>query len=120
MTVSHALAAPIPTFDEIRATSELLDGVALRTPNERSPAICAIAGAEVVLKMEHRQFTNSFKMRGASRQSAPSGPARSTRASSPRAHARDCPPRAWSWRRRWNFARLPCDIAPIDRYGVEA
>jgi len=64
MTVSHAASA-LPTLDEIRAASDLLEGVVLRTPTERSTAISAIARAEVVMKMENRQHTNSFKVRGA-------------------------------------------------------
>jgi threonine dehydratase len=57
--------APIPTLDEIRAAGALLEGVALRTPTERSTAISAIVGTDVLLKFENRQYTNSFKMRGA-------------------------------------------------------
>ncbi len=59
-----------PTFDELRAidvfsAARRIDGVAERTPLERSAALSEIAGGDVWLKCEHRQKTGSFKLRGA-------------------------------------------------------
>ncbi len=65
MSVSNAPIAGHPNLDDIRAARRLLDGIALRTATERSRALSALTGADVVLKFENRQHTNSFKMRGA-------------------------------------------------------
>ncbi|MDQ3388798.1 MAG: threonine/serine dehydratase [Gemmatimonadota bacterium] len=54
-----------PTPDEIAAAALRLQGVALRTPLERSDWLSAAAGAEVYLKLENQQRTGSFKLRGA-------------------------------------------------------
>lgn len=40
-------------------------GAAVRTPLRHSPALSAIAGGEVYLKLETEQITGSFKLRGA-------------------------------------------------------
>lgn len=55
------------TFDDIEAATERLDdeSVVKRTPVERSTSLGRIVGGEVYLKMEHLQWTGSFKTRGA-------------------------------------------------------
>lgn len=52
-------------IDDVRAASASLDGHIVRTPCTASPALSALAGTEVVLKLENQQFTGSFKDRGA-------------------------------------------------------
>ncbi len=51
--------------EEIREAAVRLEGVSQRTPVERSRAVEAAAGVEVLLKCEHLQRTGSFKIRGA-------------------------------------------------------
>lgn len=56
------------TFDDIRAADERLDNprVVKQTPIDRSTSLEQTTGAEsVVLKLEHLQWTGSFKTRGA-------------------------------------------------------
>ncbi|MCL7418734.1 MAG: pyridoxal-phosphate dependent enzyme, partial [Halalkalicoccus sp.] len=55
------------TFADIEAAGERLDdeSVVKRTPVERSTSLGAMVDAEVHLKMEHLQWTGSFKTRGA-------------------------------------------------------
>jgi threonine dehydratase len=55
------------TFVDIEAAGERLDdeSVVKRTPVERSTSLGAMVDAEVHLKMEHLQWTGSFKTRGA-------------------------------------------------------
>ncbi|MFC6718362.1 threonine ammonia-lyase [Natrialbaceae archaeon GCM10025810] len=55
------------SFDDIEAARERLDDetVVKRTPVERSTSLDAMTGGEVHLKMEHLQWTGSFKTRGA-------------------------------------------------------
>lgn len=64
MTTSQT-APPAPTLDDVRAAARLLDGIAFRTATLRSCALSSLLDADVVLKFENRQHTNSFKMRGA-------------------------------------------------------
>jgi threonine dehydratase len=54
-------------FEEIEAAAERLDDetVVKRTPVERSTSLDGMTGGEVHLKMEHLQWTGSFKPRGA-------------------------------------------------------
>jgi threonine dehydratase len=54
-------------FAEIEAAVERLDdeSVVKRTPVERSTSLDGMTGGEVYLKMEHLQWTGSFKTRGA-------------------------------------------------------
>ncbi|MCB2012827.1 MAG: hydroxyectoine utilization dehydratase EutB [Geminicoccaceae bacterium] len=54
------------TPGEIEAARERLAGVIRQTPVEPSPVLSARAGAPVLLKLEHHQFSGSFKFRGAS------------------------------------------------------
>jgi threonine dehydratase len=55
------------TFDDIEAATERLDdeSVVKHTPVERSTSLDRMTGGEVILKMEHLQWTGSFKTRGA-------------------------------------------------------
>ncbi|TJW43460.1 MAG: pyridoxal-phosphate dependent enzyme, partial [Mesorhizobium sp.] len=57
--------API-TFSDIRAARERIAGKIERTPTVPSPSLSGHLGAPVYLKLEHRQTTGSFKLRGAS------------------------------------------------------
>src|SRR6478609_8264084 len=57
-------ALPVSLAD-IRAAAAAIDGAVLRTPMRHSRTLSEIAGAEVFLKFENRQFTASFKERGA-------------------------------------------------------
>lgn len=52
-------------LDEIEDARRLLDGVALRTPLDRSRSLSEVVGAEVFIKCENLQRTGSFKIRGA-------------------------------------------------------
>lgn len=54
-----------PTLSDIRAAAAAISGAVLRTPMRHSRTLSQIAGAEVHLKFENRQFTASFKERGA-------------------------------------------------------
>lgn len=56
---------PVVTLDDIRAAREVLAGVALVTPVERSRWLEQTVGSRVDLKCEHLQRTGSFKIRGA-------------------------------------------------------
>lgn len=53
------------TLDTIRAAAERIAGEVARTPLVRSAALSERAGAPVFLKLETRQTTGSFKLRGA-------------------------------------------------------
>src|ERR1700744_5672004 len=50
---------------DIRAAAAAIDGAVVRTPTRHSRTLSEIAGCEVWLKFENRQFTASFKERGA-------------------------------------------------------
>jgi threonine dehydratase, medium form len=52
-------------LDEIRDASTQLEGVAVPTPLDRSRALSARCGGEVMVKCENLQRTGSFKIRGA-------------------------------------------------------
>ena len=53
------------TLDTIRAAADRIAGEVVRTPLVRSTALSERAGASVFLKLETRQTTGSFKLRGA-------------------------------------------------------
>ena len=55
----------IPTLADIEAAARLIDGVVLRTPFLPAPRLSGLTGAEVFVKYENLQVTNSFKERGA-------------------------------------------------------
>ncbi len=50
---------------DIRKAAAAIDGALVRTPTRHSRTLSGIAGCEVWLKFENRQFTASFKERGA-------------------------------------------------------
>ncbi len=53
------------SFQDIEAADRVLEGRIVRTPFLRSETLSAISGAELFLKFENRQYTASFKDRGA-------------------------------------------------------
>jgi threonine dehydratase len=53
------------TFDRIVEARNTLKGVAVETPLLRSPKLSDLAGANIFVKYENLQVTNSFKDRGA-------------------------------------------------------
>lgn len=55
----------LPTPREVRAAAARIAGGVTRTPLVPSPALSAIAGGEVLLKLECLQQSGSFKIRGA-------------------------------------------------------
>ncbi|WP_224336504.1 threonine ammonia-lyase [Haloprofundus halobius] len=60
-------ASQVVEFEDIEAARRRLDdeSVVKRTPVERSTSLDEVTGGEVYLKMEHLQWTGSFKPRGA-------------------------------------------------------
>ena len=54
-----------PTFADIELAAALVQPALVRTPTRHSRTLSDIAGCEVWLKFENRQFTASFKERGA-------------------------------------------------------
>jgi threonine dehydratase len=54
-----------PTFEDIQTAAALVQPALVRTPTRHSRTLSEIAGCEVWLKFENRQFTASFKERGA-------------------------------------------------------
>jgi len=53
------------TFPDVRAAAAAIAGAVEHTPTRHSRTLSKIAGCEVWLKFENRQFTASFKERGA-------------------------------------------------------
>ncbi|HEU4660017.1 MAG TPA: threonine ammonia-lyase [Pseudolabrys sp.] len=53
------------TFADIEKARRVIDGAVLRTPMLPAPKLSALTGAEVYVKYENLQVTNSFKDRGA-------------------------------------------------------
>jgi threonine dehydratase len=53
------------TLADIEAARRVIDGHVLRTPLLAAPQLSALTGAEVFVKYENLQVTNSFKERGA-------------------------------------------------------
>ena len=56
---------PRTTLADIEAARRIIAGVVLRTPMLPAPKLSALTGAEVYVKYENLQVTNSFKDRGA-------------------------------------------------------
>jgi threonine dehydratase len=54
------------SLSDIKAARERIAGKVEPTPTVPSPSLSEIAGSPVFLKLEHRQTTGSFKLRGAS------------------------------------------------------
>ena len=60
------MTAPLPvTLADVRAAAKVIEGQVVRTPLRHSRTLSEIAGCEIYLKFENRQFTASFKERGA-------------------------------------------------------
>jgi threonine dehydratase len=57
--------SPRTTLADIEAARRVITGVVLRTPMLPAPKLSALTGAEVYVKYENLQVTNSFKDRGA-------------------------------------------------------
>ena len=53
------------TLTEITAARHMLAGQVLRTPILPAPKLSALTGADIFVKYENLQVTNSFKDRGA-------------------------------------------------------
>ena len=63
--VAEASPAGLVGIDSIREAAAGLKGVAERTPAMPVPALADLAGVPVFLKLENRQPTGAFKLRGA-------------------------------------------------------
>jgi threonine dehydratase len=59
------LSGPL-SFADIQAARERIAGKVVRTPVAESASLSELTGQPVFLKLEHRQTTGSFKLRGAS------------------------------------------------------
>lgn len=59
------MAAPLVTLADIEAAARVIDGQVVQTPLRHSRTLSEITGAELWLKFENRQYTASFKERGA-------------------------------------------------------
>src|SRR5271163_2526071 len=60
------MSAKLPvTLEDIQAAATAIKGAVVRTPTRHSRTLSDIAGCQVWLKFENRQFTASFKERGA-------------------------------------------------------
>ena len=55
----------VPTLDDVRAAGRRLQGIARRTPVERSRTLNQLAGRELFFKCENLQRIGAFKIRGA-------------------------------------------------------
>ena len=81
------------TIADIEAARRTIAGQVLRTPMLPAPKLSALTGAEVFVKYENLQVTNSFKERGALNKLASLEP--------PSARAASSPCRPATTRRRW-------------------
>lgn len=63
--MSATLETVLITPDLIRKAATQLAGAVIETPTVPSPRLSALAGTDVVLKLENLQHTGSFKVRGA-------------------------------------------------------
>ena len=60
------MTKPLPvTLEDVRAAARVIEGQIVRTPMRHSRTLSEIAGCDIYLKFENRQFTASFKERGA-------------------------------------------------------
>ena len=60
------MTKPLPvTLEDVRAAAKVIEGQIVRTPMRASRTLSEIAGCDIYLKFENRQFTASFKERGA-------------------------------------------------------
>ena len=58
------MALPV-TFADVEEAAERIANYVVRTPALAAPSLSDVTGADVVLKLETRQRTSSFKDRGA-------------------------------------------------------
>ena len=65
MTVTTQAPASHIGLEQIEAAREVIKGQVVRTPTIAAPKLSELTGAEVYIKCENLQFTNSFKDRGA-------------------------------------------------------
>ncbi|HEY5732466.1 MAG TPA: pyridoxal-phosphate dependent enzyme, partial [Methyloceanibacter sp.] len=65
MTVTTQAPASHIGLEQIEAAREVIKGQVVRTPTIAAPKLSELIGAEVYIKCENLQFTNSFKDRGA-------------------------------------------------------
>ena len=65
MTVTTQAPASQIGLAQIEAAREVIKGQVVRTPTIAAPKLSELTGAEVYIKCENLQFTNSFKDRGA-------------------------------------------------------
>jgi threonine dehydratase len=65
MTAAPDAPPPTLTYADILAARAVIAGQVMRTPMLPAPPLSAITGAEVFVKYENLQVTNSFKERGA-------------------------------------------------------
>lgn len=65
MSVTAKAQASHIGLEEIEAAREVIRGQVVRTPTIAAPKLSELTGAEVYIKCENLQFTNSFKDRGA-------------------------------------------------------
>jgi threonine dehydratase len=59
------MTADVITLQEIEAARQRIAGQVVKTPIEQSPSLSERTGVPVYLKLEHRQTTGAFKLRGA-------------------------------------------------------
>ena len=65
MTIATQAPASHIGLEQIEAAREVIKGQVVRTPTIAAPKLSELIGAEVYIKCENLQFTNSFKDRGA-------------------------------------------------------
>src|SRR5580693_6860618 len=60
------MTKPLPvTLQDVHDAAKVIEGQIVRTPMRHSRTLSEIAGCDIYLKFENRQFTASFKERGA-------------------------------------------------------
>ncbi|MDQ0316062.1 threonine ammonia-lyase [Amorphus orientalis] len=64
-TLTQTALPPLPDLDAIREAAAEIDGQVVRTPCLPAPKLSQLVGAEIYVKYENMQVTNSFKDRGA-------------------------------------------------------
>jgi len=61
----HGAETNLPTFDDVLAAAQRIEGLAVRTPLLEIPALNDRVGGRILMKAETLQRTGSFKFRGA-------------------------------------------------------
>ena len=98
------MSVTIDLLADIEAARRVIAGHVLRTPMLPAPRLSALTGAEVFVKYENLQVTNSFKERGARAKLASLGEPNARAASSPCRPA-TTPRRSPITRRAWASPR---------------